>query len=90
MPKAPEISILNAGDYSTLTVEGTVFYFGYEYGKDEEGYSVWGFTATRDGKEVARIAHSDMRDVIGCPEDREECQSNLLFGIGLFLAGVIR
>ena len=44
-----EISI--ASDYAVLRAGKFEFYFGYEYGRNEDG-EVWGFRAKKSGKTI--------------------------------------
>jgi len=78
MIPANKISISIASDYAGMEAGEFDFYFGYEYGKDDEG-EVWGFRAKKNGEVVLEYP---------VEEGRFEVAERLLEGIGHYLAGL--
>lgn len=78
------MDITISDDYAVLDTGIFGFYYGYEFGKDEEGNDVYGFEVVKNGEKIYRISYEDMKQQKYCPDkwDMEEC---LLFGIGLYV-----
>ena len=84
-----KIDTWNASDYAGLDSGDLHFYYGYEYTKcPEHGSddcsrkidcekSEWAFIVTNRGKELMRLAQSELR-----PEEGQEMYFYLLMGIG--------
>jgi hypothetical protein len=77
----PTRTIIN-DDYAVLWTGKDKFYYGYEFGKDEDD-SVWGFIYKHENMEQWRISYADMNTRKHCP-DQFDCAECLLFGIGLW------
>jgi hypothetical protein len=72
----PRISI--SDDYAVLRAGQFEFYYGYEYGRNDNG-EVWGFRAKKNGQVVLEYAiETGKFDVTG----------RLLEGIGNYLRGL--
>lgn len=78
------MDIIINDDYASLDTGIFGFYYGYEYGKDEDENDVYGFEVVKNGEKIYRISYEDMKQQKCCPDklDMEEC---LLFGIGLYV-----
>lgn len=74
--RKPRISI--ASDYAVLESGKFEFYFGYEYGRNDDG-EVWGFRAKKNGRVILEYP---------VEEGRFEVTDGLLEGIGKYLAGL--
>ena len=76
MSKKLNISI--ASDYAVMEAGVFRFYYGYEYGRNENG-EIWGFRATKNKKVILEYP------VEGFAIETHE---GLLEGIGKYLAGL--
>lgn len=81
------IDITISDDYAVLTTTNYGFYYGYEYGFEEDKYGdtheIWGFEVNGNGGKIFRISADEMAKIKNCP-DKWNCEEMLLFGIGLF------
>lgn len=67
-----------AGDYAGLSAGDLEFYYGYEFGKTEDGEELWGFRAKKNGKVILEIPSEDV-------PDRFEVVERLLDGMAKYL-----
>lgn len=66
--------IYSASDYAGMEAGPFKFYYGYEYGKTEDGDELWGFRATRNNLPIYEYAQTaDKYDF--------DCLMGLLVGI---------
>lgn len=79
------VQISEGKDFSGLSVDGHIFYYGYKYG--QAGDDVWGFEYAHHGRTIFSINYDKMKafnkDDVPPKTDTLSC---LVFGIGLFLA----
>lgn len=78
MIPANKIRISIASDYAGMEAGAFDFYYGYEYGKNENG-EVWGFRAKKNGKVIFEYP---------VDQGRFEVAEQLLEGIGKYLASL--
>lgn len=80
------VRLYTASDYAGLEAGAHEFYFGYEWGRSEDGEEeVWGFRYKRGGKEMTSLSYEAMAQLVKCPE-QWDTQACLLLGIGMVLA----
>lgn len=68
--------VYESSDYAGMSAGPYSFYYGYEYGCDENG-EVWGFTVHKDGKRIVGFPFEPSG--YGCARDLLEC-------IGIWIA----
>ena len=86
------IDITVKSDYAVMSTRNMGFYYGYEFDTKEcecgNTIDIWGFEVNDNKGKCFSISYEDMSKKEGCPK-QWECESCLLFGIGLYLDKVL-
>jgi hypothetical protein len=75
--KTKTTDFYRASDYAGLRAGNLDFYYGYEFGRNDDG-EVWGFRAKRNGRVVLEYPHEP-------PTDKFDVVSELMTGIARYL-----